>query len=145
MSDPIRILLVEDNPGDVELMRANLDMLKILHQLHVVGDGLEAMAFLRREAPWEDAPRPDLVLLDVNLPGKSGHEVLADMKRDPELRTIAVVVLTSSEADEDILDAYKLQANAFVCKPVDLAGFGKIVRGIEGFWLSIVRYPPADR
>lgn len=141
MNDDIRILLVEDNPGDADLTRENLERSKLLHNLHTVSDGVEAMAFLRREGGYRNAPRPDLVLLDLNLPRKDGREVLAKMKADPTLRRIPVVVLTSSAAEEDVLRSYELQASAYVTKPVDLAGFGKIVRGVESFWLTVVRFP----
>ncbi|MDJ0767008.1 MAG: response regulator [Myxococcota bacterium] len=144
MADGIKILLVEDNPADIDLTRENLDASKILHELHVVTDGLDALAFLNRESPHDSAPRPDLVLLDLNLPRKDGRELLADMKGDESLRRIPVVVLTSSQAEEDVVRTYDLQASAFVTKPVDLEGFGKIVRGIEEFWFSVVRYPSAS-
>ena len=142
MSDKVRILLVEDNPGDVELTRENLEVCKLLHEMHVAVDGVEAMEFLRRKGKYKDAPRPDLVLLDLNLPRMDGREVLAEMKGDSALRRIPVVVLTSSSAEEDVLKSYDLHASAIVTKPVDLDGFGKIVRGIEGFWFSVVRFPP---
>ncbi len=138
----LKILLVEDNPGDADLTRYNLERSKLLHELYVAVDGVEAMAFLRREGDWRDAPRPDLVLLDLNLPRKSGHEVLEEMKADDSLKAIPVVVLTSSDADEDVRRAYEGHASAFVTKPVGLESFGKIVRGIDNFWFSIVRYPP---
>jgi len=141
MNDKVKILLVEDNPADVELTRANLEMYKLLHEMFVTADGVDAMAFLRREGKYVDAPRPDLILLDLNLPRMDGREVLAELKADEELRRIPVVVLTSSSAEEDVLRSYDLQASAYVTKPVDLEGFGKIVRGIEGFWFSVVRFP----
>ena len=142
MAGQIELLLVEDNPADVILTRENLVGSKILHNLHVAIDGIDALAFLRKEGKHEGAPRPDLVLLDLNLPGKDGRSVLAEMKDDEMLRRIPVVVLTSSEAESDVVGSYDLQAAAYVTKPVDLAGFGKIVRGIEGFWFSVVRFPP---
>lgn len=142
MTQKIKILLVEDNPADVELTRDNLEMSKILHDLYVAKDGVEAMAFLRREGEHAAAPRPDLVLLDLNLPRKDGREVLVEMKADAALRRIPVVVLTSSKAEEDVVKSYDLQASAYVTKPVDLDGFGQIVRGIECFWFSVVRFPP---
>lgn len=142
MAEKVQILLVEDNPADADLTRENLEAAKLLCELHVVIDGIEAMKFLRREGDYRDAPRPDLVLLDLNLPRKDGREVLAEMKADESLRRIPVVILTSSTAEEDIIKTYDLQASAYVAKPVDLAGFGKIVRGIEGFWFSVVRFPP---
>jgi CheY-like chemotaxis protein len=144
MASGIKILLVEDNPADVVLTRENLSECKILHELHVAEDGVEALSFLRRKGPHRDAPRPDLVLLDLNLPRMDGREVLAEMKADESLRRIPVVVLTSSEAEEDVVRSYELQASAYVTKPVDLEGFGKIVRGIEGFWFAVVRYPPPE-
>ena len=142
MQEKIRILLVEDNPADADLTSEKLEQSKILHELFIAKDGVEAMSFLRREAPYQDVPRPDLVLLDLNLPKKDGREVLAEMKEDQKLRKIPVVVLTSSQAEEDVIKSYELHANAYVSKPVDLAGFGKIVKGIENFWFSVVRFPP---
>lgn len=142
MAEKIKILLVEDNPADADLTRENLESFKILHELHLVVDGMEAMAFMRNEGKYKDAPRPDLVLLDLNLPRKDGREVLADMKADEALRAIPVVVLTSSQAEEDVARSYDLHANAYVTKPVDLEGFGKIVRGINNFWFTVVRFPP---
>lgn len=144
MPNEIRILLVEDNPADADLTRENLLASKIMCELHVAVDGVDAMAFLRREGKHAEVPRPDLVLLDLNLPRKDGREVLREMKIDPLLRRIPVVVLTSSEAEEDIVKSYDLQASAYVKKPVDLEGFAKIVRGIEDFWFSVVRYPPKE-
>jgi CheY-like chemotaxis protein len=140
---PIQILLVEDSPGDVSLTRHALTRAKVANELHVVGDGEEAMAYLRHEAPHEEAARPDLVLLDLNLPLKDGREVLAEMKHDDVLSSIPVVVLTTSSDDGDILRAYQLHANSYVTKPVDLGEFLEAVRSIEGFWLSIVRLPPS--
>ncbi len=142
MAERINILLVEDNPADVDLTRENLETCKILHTLHVAFDGVDAMEFLRGEGPHEKAPRPDLVLLDLNLPRKDGRELLAEMKADKSLRLIPVVVLTSSEAEEDVLKSYDLQASAYVTKPLDLKGFGKIVKALEDFWFSVVRFPP---
>jgi chemotaxis family two-component system response regulator Rcp1 len=140
----IQILLVEDNPADAELTAESLRDTKILHTLHRAEDGVDALEFLRREGDHADAPTPDLVLLDLNMPRKDGRELLAEMKGDAALRHIPVVVLTSSEAEEDILKSYDLHAAAYVTKPVDLAGFGKIVRGIEGFWFSVVKFPPHE-
>ncbi|MFA5353060.1 MAG: response regulator [Thermodesulfovibrionales bacterium] len=137
----IEILLVEDNPGDVRLTQENFKDSKIRNNLHVAVDGVEAMAFLRREGKYAGAVRPDLILLDLNLPRKDGREVLADIKADPNLRTIPVVVLTISKAEEDILRAYNLHANCYITKPIDLEQFSKIVTSIEDFWLSIVRLP----
>lgn len=144
MVQKITILLVEDNPADVDLTRDNLEDSKILHELFVVEDGVEAMSFLHQEGKYSDMPRPDLILLDLNMPLKTGNEVLSEVKADADLRRIPVVILTSSEAEEDIVRAYDLQASAYVTKPVDLAGFSKIVRGIEDFWFSVVRFPPQE-
>lgn len=137
----IRILLVEDNPGDVRLTREALKEAKVNNQLFVVEDGVEAMAFLRSEGEYADAPRPDLILLDLNLPKKDGREVLEEIKQDLELKRIPVVVLTTSRAEEDILKSYNLHANCYVTKPVDLDQFINIVKSIEDFWLTIVRLP----
>jgi two-component system response regulator len=140
-SSPIQILLVEDNPGDVELTREALHDTKVHMELSVVQDGVEAMAFLRREGRYADAPRPDLILLDLNLPRKDGRGVLSEVKADPVLRHIPVVVLTSSQAEQDIVRAYDLHANCYVTKPVDLDQFVKIVRSIEQFWFTVVKLP----
>jgi CheY-like chemotaxis protein len=138
----IEILLVEDNPGDVELTEEALNGGKVRNRLHVVTDGVEAMAFLRREGKYADAPTPDLILLDLNLPRKDGREVLAEIKADPHLGRIPVVVLTTSEAERDVLQTYELHANCFVTKPVDLHQFLEVVKSIEGFWLTVVKLPP---
>lgn len=138
---PIQILLVEDSPGDVRLTRETLKDAKVLNHLNVVGDGEEAMAFLRRDAPHADAPRPDLILLDLNLPKKDGREVLAEIKSDSQLRRIPVVVLTTSAAEQDILESYDLHANCYITKPVDLDQWITVVRSIENFWLTIVKLP----
>ena len=138
----IEILMVEDNAADVDLTAEALSEGKIRNRLHVVGDGEAALDFLHRRARHRDAPRPDLVLLDLNLPRKSGLEVLAEVKQDADLRRIPVVVLTSSKADEDILRSYDLHANSYVTKPVDFDQFCRIVRSIESFWFTIVRLPP---
>ena len=144
--EPIEILLVEDSPADVDLTREALDDAKVRNHLSVVADGVEALAFLRREGRYADAPRPDLILLDLNLPKKDGREVLAEIKADPALRRIPVVVLTTSEAEQDILRSYDLHANCYITKPVDLEAFLGIVRAVEHFWLHIVSLPgPADR
>jgi two-component system, chemotaxis family, response regulator Rcp1 len=140
----IEILLVEDNPGDVRLTREALKEAKIRNNLSVASDGVEAMAFLRREGTHSTAPRPDIVLLDLNLPKKDGRQVLTEAKADPELRRIPVVILTTSKAEEDILKTYDLHANCFITKPVDFDQFVKVVHSIEHFWLSIVTLPPAD-
>jgi two-component system, chemotaxis family, response regulator Rcp1 len=139
---PIEILLVEDNLGDVRLAREALKEVKLLNRLFAVPDGEEAIAFLRREGRYADAVRPDLIFLDLNLPKKDGREVLAEIKSDPDLRRIPVVVLTSSGAEEDILKTYNLHANCYVAKPVDLERFITVVKSIEDFWVSIVRLPP---
>ncbi|GFO69098.1 response regulator [Geomonas limicola] len=139
---PITILLVEDNPGDADLAREALDSGKLSNNLHVVDDGEKAMAFLRRQAGYQDAPRPDLILLDLNLPRKDGREVLSEIKSDPELRSIPVVILTTSQAEEDVYRSYNLHANCYITKPIDLNQFLNVVRSIENFWLSIVVLPP---
>jgi len=144
MTDPIEILLVEDNPGDVELTREALHDGKIHMNLSVVNDGVEALAFLRREGTYAGSPRPDLILLDLNLPRKDGRAVLADVKQDPSLRHIPVVVLTSSQAEQDIVRAYDLHANCYVTKPVDLDQFITIVRSIEQFWFTVVKLPRGE-
>jgi two-component system, chemotaxis family, response regulator Rcp1 len=139
---PVEILLVEDNPGDVRLAREGLSECKIRNNLHVVDDGVKAMAFLRRQDEYAKAPRPDLVLLDLNLPRKDGREVLREVKEDESLRTIPVVVLTTSKAEEDILKSYSLHANCYVTKPMGLQQFLDVVRSIEDFWFTIVKLPP---
>ena len=138
---PIEILLVEDNPGDVDLDREALNDNKIHNNLSVVGDGVEAMAFLRREGAYAQAPRPDLVLLDLNLPKKDGREVLAEVKEDETLKRIPVVILTSSGAEADVLKTYNLHANCYITKPIDLNQFVKVVKSTKNFWLSIVTLP----
>jgi CheY-like chemotaxis protein len=141
---PIEILLVEDNPGDARLTEEALKEGKVRNNLYHARDGVEAMQFLLREGEHKDKPRPDLVLLDLNLPRKDGREVLADMKKNPELKTIPVVVLTTSEAEQDVVRTYELCANCYITKPVDLEKFITIVRSIEDFWLTIVRLPSFD-
>ena len=138
---PIEILLVEDNPGDVRLTVEGLNEGKVRNNLHVARDGVEALAFLRRQAQFADAVRPDLILLDLNLPRKDGREVLAEIKSDADLKTIPVVVLTTSRAEQDVLNSYQLQANCYITKPVDLEQFITVVRSIEDFWLTIVTLP----
>ncbi|MGD8743260.1 MAG: response regulator [Granulosicoccaceae bacterium] len=137
----IDILLVEDNPADVRLTREALKEAKVRNSLYVVEDGVDAMEFLNRHGEYSDVPRPDLILLDLNLPKKDGREVLEEIKQDPELLRIPVVVLTTSRADEDILRSYDLHANCYVTKPVDLDQFITIVKSIEDFWLTIVKLP----
>ncbi|MEJ2345904.1 MAG: response regulator [Gammaproteobacteria bacterium] len=137
----IDILLVEDNPGDVRLTQEALKEAKVSNRLYVVEDGVAAMEFLRKEGSYASAPRPDLILLDLNLPRKDGREVLEEIKQDPSLMRIPVVVLTTSRAEEDILRTYDLHANCYVTKPVDLDQFITIVKSIEDFWLTIVRLP----
>ncbi len=138
---PAEVLLVEDNPGDARLTLEALKEGKVLNRVSVVPDGVEAMAFLRREGPYADAPRPNLILLDLNLPKKDGREVLAEVKVDPDLKRIPVVILTTSRAEEDIARTYDLHANCYVTKPVDLDKFLEVVRSIEDFWLAIVQLP----
>ena len=139
---PIEILLVEDNPGDVRLTQEAVREAKIRNTLNVVNDGEEAIAYVRRQGAYADRPRPDLILLDLNLPRKDGREVLQDLKSDPDLHRIPVVVLTSSAAEQDILRTYDLYANAYVTKPVDLEQFMHVVSSIQDFWLNIVKLPP---
>jgi CheY-like chemotaxis protein len=138
----VEILLVEDNAGDIRLTLEALKSAKISNNINVVRDGVEAMAYLRREGEYVDATRPGLMLLDLNLPRKSGYEVLEEVKSDEDLRRIPVVVLTSSKAEEDVLRSYNLHANSYVTKPVGLQEFAKVVSAIEGFWLTIVQLPP---
>lgn len=139
---PIEILLVEDNPGDVNLTREAMENNKVHVAIHVVSDGVEAMAFLRSTGKYADAPRPDIVLLDLNLPKKDGREVLAEIKADPDLKRIPVVILTISKDEEDILKTYNLHANCYITKPIQLNQFIKVVKSIEDFWLTIVKLPP---
>ena len=137
----IEVLLVEDDPGDVLMTKEAFEDYKLKNQLHVVNDGSEAMAFLRQQGQYADAPRPDLVLLDLNLPRMDGREVLQAIKSDPELASIPVVVLTTSEAEEDVLRSYSLHANAYVTKPVDFERFIQVVRQIDEFFVTVVRLP----
>jgi two-component system response regulator len=139
---PIEVLLVEDNPGDAELTRIALEDSKISVNLNVVEDGVEAMAFLRKQDKYTHVPHPDIVLLDLNLPRKDGREVLAEIKTDSYLKRIPVVVLTTSQAEEDIIKAYNLAANCYITKPVDFDQFVRIVQSIENFWFAIVKLPP---
>lgn len=140
-SMPIEILLVEDSPGDVRLTREAFKDARVLVNLSVAGDGEEAMGFLKREGKYSSKPRPDIILLDLNLPKKDGRAVLAEIKEDPNLQTIPVVILTMSASEEDVLKSYSLHANCYITKPVDLDGFLKVVKSIDGFWLSVVRLP----
>ena len=138
---PIEILLVEDSPGDVRLTQEALRDAKVQNNLHIASDGMEATAFLWRQGKYANAPRPDLILLDLNLPKKGGREVLEEIKQDPSLKSIPVVILTTSAAEEDILRSYQLHANCYITKPVDLDQFLKIVKTIDNFWLAIVKLP----
>jgi CheY-like chemotaxis protein len=138
---PIEVLLVEDDQGDILLTKEAFDLNKVRNRLNVVNDGEQAMAFLRQEGEYVDAPRPDLILLDLNLPRMSGKEVLREVKADAALRTIPVVVLTTSEAEEDILHSYHLHANAYVAKPVDFEQFIRVVRQIDDFFVTVVKLP----
>ncbi len=139
---PVDILLIEDNPGDVRLTQEALREGKIRNRLTVAKDGVEALTVLRREGPYASSPRPDLILLDLNLPRKDGREVLSDIKADEQLRRIPVVVLTTSKAEEDILRTYDLHANCYITKPVDLDQFIEVIKSIDDFWLTVVRLPP---
>ncbi|MFQ5874889.1 MAG: response regulator [Dehalococcoidia bacterium] len=138
---PIEILLVEDNPGDVRLTQEAFKDAKVLNNLSLTWDGVEAMAFLRHEGKYAEAPHPDLVLLDLNLPKKDGRQVLAEIKTDEHLRGIPVVILTTSKAEQDIVKTYDLHANCYITKPVDLDQFIAVVRAIEDFWFAIVKLP----
>jgi chemotaxis family two-component system response regulator Rcp1 len=142
LAQPIEILLVEDNPGDVDLAREALKESRVNNQVHVVSDGVAAMAFLRRTGTYKDAARPDLVLLDLNLPKKDGREVLAEIKADPDLKQIPVVILTTSTDEADVVKTYNLHANCYITKPIDFVQFVKVVKAIEDFWFTIVRLPP---
>jgi len=144
MGKPVEVLLVEDNPGDVRLTLEALKEGKVNNHLSVVEDGVEALAFLRREGKYADASRPDLILLDLNLPKKDGREVLAEIKTDEDLKRIPVVVLTTSKAEEDILKTYNLHANCYITKPVDFDQFVIVVRLVEDFWFTIVKLPRSD-
>ncbi len=138
---PIDVLLVEDDPGDVELTRETIEASKIVVNLHVVEDGLQALAYLRKQANYADAVTPDLIFLDLNIPGKDGRQVLEELKHDETLRTIPVVVLTTSDSDEDIMRSYSLGANCYVTKPTGLDQFIKVVESIESFWFTLVKLP----
>jgi len=139
--EPIEILLVEDSPGDVRLMREALNDARVANNLNVVTNGEEAMQYLRFEGRFCDARRPDLILLDLNLPRKDGREVLADIKNDPTLKSIPVIILTTSDSESDILKTYNLHANCYLVKPVNIDRFFDLVRSLHGFWLSVVKYP----
>ena len=142
---PIEILLVEDSPSDTDLTLEALKDFKVRNHVSVVEDGVLALQFLRHQGPYAEAPRPDLIMLDLNLPRKDGREVLAEIKKDDNLRLIPVVVLTTSRADQDILRSYQLNANCYITKPVDFNQFLEVVRSIEAFWLFVVTLPPAPR
>ena len=144
MTAPVEILLVEDNPGDVRLTTEALRRGRVANRLHVVDDGDKALAFLRREGEYADAPRPGIVLLDLNLPGLDGRDVLAEVKSDPALRRLPVIVLTTSSADRDIAKSYDLGANCFISKPVALDEFLDVIKSFEGFWLSVVHLPESE-
>ncbi|MGD0643462.1 MAG: response regulator [Candidatus Bathyarchaeia archaeon] len=140
----VDILLVEDNPGDVRLTKEALKDAKVLNEIHVAKDGVEAMEFLNKQGSFAEAPTPDLILLDLNLPRKDGREVLAEIKKDSKLKHIPVVILTTSKADEDIIKTYDLHANAYITKPVDLNRFVEIMHVMEEFWFTIVKLPPKE-
>jgi chemotaxis family two-component system response regulator Rcp1 len=139
---PIEILLVEDNPGDVRLTREALNEGKVRNNLFVAQNGIDALDFLRRSNGNEDAIQPDLILLDLNLPKMDGRELLAEIKKDKDLKRIPVVILTTSEAEEDVVRTYNLHANCYITKPVDLDQFISVIKAIEGFWMTIVKFPP---
>ncbi|MBF0566837.1 MAG: response regulator [Nitrospirae bacterium] len=141
-SYPVQILLVEDDQGDVDLMMEGLNKAKILINMNVVDDGVKAMKYLRHEAPYTDSAVPDLLLLDLNLPLKDGREVLAEIKSDENLKTIPIVVLTTSDSEKDILKSYSLGANCYLTKPVNFSRFVEMVQGIQHFWLTLVKLPP---
>jgi two-component system, chemotaxis family, response regulator Rcp1 len=142
VQNQVEILLVEDNLGDVRLTTEALKEGKITNNISVVNDGVEAVAFLRKEGKYKDAPRPDLIFLDLNMPRKDGREVLIEIKNDPSLKTIPVIVLTTSQAEQDIIMSYESHANCFISKPVDLEQFLKVTKLIEEFWLTMVKLPP---
>ena len=140
----VEIFLIEDNPGDVRLTIEALKECKILNNLHVAVDGIEAMSYLNKEGKFKDEPRPDLIILDLNLPKKDGREVLGEIKEDESLKKIPVVILTTSEAEQDILRSYELHANCYITKPVNMNQFIKVVKSISDFWFSIVLLPPSE-
>lgn len=140
----IDVLLVEDSPSDAKLTAKTFEKAKVLNTLHIVEDGVEAMDFLRQAGDYQRSPRPDLILLDLNLPKKDGRQVLEEIKEDPKLQNIPVVILTTSEDEEDILKSYKLRANCYITKPVTLQQFVRVVESIEDFWLTVVKLPPVE-
>ena len=140
----VEILLIEDNPGDVRLTIEALKESKIMNNMHVVDDGIEALSFLKKEGIYKDKPRPDLIILDLNLPKKDGREVLGEIKSDDYLKQIPIVILTTSEAEEDIIKSYELHANCYITKPVNMEQFIKVVKSVGDFWFSIVMLPPGD-
>lgn len=142
--EPVEILLAEDNPNDVEMTRRAFNQGKFLNNLHVVNDGIEAMKYLRQEGEYETMPRPDIMLLDLEMPRKDGKEVLADMEKDSELSMVPVIVLTSSEAEQDIVESYQHHANAYMEKPVGYQDFQETVRDIESFWFKLVKLPTEE-
>ncbi|MGP0593653.1 response regulator [Nitrospira sp. T9] len=142
MQNPIEILLIEDNPADIRLTQEAFREARLQNTLHVVQDGVSAMGFIRQTAPFQQVPRPDLILLDLNLPKKDGREVLKEIKSDPHIRTIPVVVLTTSDDEADVLRSYDLHANAYLVKPIDILQFIKMIQSLEDFWLSVVKLPP---
>jgi CheY-like chemotaxis protein len=142
--DPVEILLAEDNPNDVKLTRKAFEEGKMVNNLHVVNNGVETLKYLRQEDDYADAPRPDIILLDLEMPRKSGLDVLEEMEDDPELKKLPVIVLTSSEAEQDVVESYQHNANAYLTKPVGYQAFQNIVRDIEDFWFEIVKLPPTD-
>ncbi|MDT3778832.1 response regulator [Nitrospira sp. MA-1] len=142
MQNPIEILLIEDNPADIRLTQEAFQAARLHNTIHVAQDGVSAMSFIRQTAPFQDAPRPDLILLDLNLPKKDGREILKEIKSDPHTRTIPVVVLTTSEDEGDVLRSYNLHANAYLVKPIDVLRFIKMIQSLESFWLSVVKLPP---
>jgi len=142
--DSIDILIVEDNPGDARLIKEVLNDNKVFNSLYLVNDGVEAMNFLKNEGKYEGVPKPDLIILDLNLPKKDGREVLAEIKANENLRQIPVVIMTISQAEEDILKSYKLHANCYITKSIDLNEFIKVIKSIEDFWFSVVKLPPKN-
>jgi CheY-like chemotaxis protein len=142
--EPVEILLAEDNPNDVEMTRRAFDKGKFLNNLNVVNDGIEAMKYLRQQGEYDASPRPDIMLLDLEMPRKDGKEVLADMEKDPELSMIPVIILTSSEAEQDIVESYQHHANAYMTKPVGYQDFQETVRDVESFWFKLVKLPTEE-